>query len=372
MTDTNKSRADKIKKKCTKFVNYHPPKTMKDWFERLAAFVDDEDDKMLATDHYGEGAYIEAFEKEIAELLGKEKGVFLPSGTMAQQIALRIWSEKTHNNRVVMHPTAHLEVHEEHAYEYLQGLMHLSIPDHNPTQLLRLDQLKKLKILPGTLLLELPQRPIGGQLPDWQELVGIADWAKEHQVKLHLDGARLWETQPFYNKSLAEIVALFDSVYVSFYKGLDGITGSMLLGPAAFIDEAKVWQRRMGGNLVRMFPYVAAAKMGLQDNLPRMADYHERAKILAAALNELEIYETVPTIPQTNMFHLYIRSDKDRIEQAHLDLAEETGMWLINRVSPGIIPAYHWTEVTIGSASNDLDMDEVIAYFQKLATKIRD
>jgi threonine aldolase len=81
-------------------------------------------------------------------------------------------------------------------------------------------------------------------------------------VALHLDGARLWECRPFYGRDYAQIAGLFDSVYVSFYKTLGGIAGAALAGPADVIAEARVWQRRQGGNLVRLFPCWSETKGG--------------------------------------------------------------------------------------------------------------
>ena len=73
---------------------------------------------------------------------------------------------------------------------------------------------------------------IGGALPAWDDLVAMVAWAREQHMITHMDGARLWESQPFYGRDYAAIAALFDTVYVSFYKILGGICGAMLLGPA--------------------------------------------------------------------------------------------------------------------------------------------
>src|SRR4029079_8440319 len=129
-----------------------------------------------------------------------------------------------------------------------------------------------------------PQRGIGGQLPSWDELVAIVGWARERGVALHLDGARLWEAAPFYRRSHKEIAGLFDSVYVSFYKGLGGIAGCVLAGPASFIAEARVWQRRHGGTVVHLFPYVLSARLALAERLGRMPAYVARAATLAERL----------------------------------------------------------------------------------------
>jgi len=361
-----KKQLEEAKEHCSIFVNHHRSKTMKQWFELLENYI--EVDKK--PDGYGEGNYLQAFESEIAELLGKEAAVFMPSGTMAQQIALRIWTDKTHNKQVVMHPTAHPEMAEHFAYQYLHNLqrIQLQIPDFTSQRLLKAEDFTKLKEIPGAVLLELPQRPIGGQLPDWNELCAISEWAKDLNVKLHLDGARLWEAQPYYDRSLKEIAALFDSVYVSFYKGLDGIAGAMLLGPKSFIEKSKIWQRRMGGNLRSQFPLYVAAKWGFEENLPRMSDYYQRTKQLAEHLNTIQYFETNPTVPQTNMFHLYIRASQTAIKKAQLQLAENDKIWLINSIQPAIIPAYCWTEIVIASSAMDLEFDELVAAFEQFAS----
>src|SRR6266540_4458614 len=172
-------------------------------------------------DRYGSGERIEGLEQSVAELLGQEAAVFMPSGTMAQQIALRLWSEQKRNATVAFHPTCHLELHEEKGYERLHGLHARLVGD--PNRLITLADLEAIREPLAALLLELPQREIGGLLPDWDDLVAQAGWAREHDVALHLDGARLWEAGPFYGREYAEIAGLFGSVYVSFYKGLGGL-----------------------------------------------------------------------------------------------------------------------------------------------------
>ena len=104
------------------------------------------------------------------------------------------------------------------------------------------------------MAIELPLREAGYLLPPWDELVGLVEAAQARGIPVHLDGARLWESQPFYDRPLAEIAALGDTVYVSFYKGLGGIAGAALVGPADVIAEARHWQHRHGGTLVSVYP----------------------------------------------------------------------------------------------------------------------
>src|SRR5204863_334572 len=122
-------------------------------------------------------------------------------------------------------------------------------------------------------------------------------WARGHDVMFHLDGARLWEAAAGYERSPGDIAALFDSVYVSFYKGLGGVAGSMLAGPADFIAEARVWLRRHGGNLVHMYPYVIAARAGLRRRLGRFADWRKRAQAIARVLRSIPGVTIVPDPP---------------------------------------------------------------------------
>jgi len=236
----------------------------------------------------------------------------------------------------------------------------------SPYRLMMLDDLKKVSEPLAALLLELPQREIGGQLPTWDELTAMVDWARERHIALHLDGARLWECQPFYQRSYAEIAGLFDSVYVSFYKILGGITGAMLLGPEDIIAEARIWQRRHGGNLVRMFPFVLSAKHGLETRFNRMEQYHTKAIEIAAVLAAFPQIEIVPNPPHTNMLHVFIRGDADRLEQAALDIAREQKVWLINNFMPSQIPAYHKFELTVGDGALEFSGEEIKLLFETL------
>ncbi|HZY41908.1 MAG TPA: beta-eliminating lyase-related protein, partial [Anaerolineae bacterium] len=314
----------RLAQQCTRFLVGHDrarlaPQAV---FTQLAALTNPD----TQADVYGTGELITGFENQVAELMGKAAAVFMPSGTMAQQIALRIWSDRHSSPHVAFHPTCHLEIHEQKAYQLLHGLHGVLIG--SPYKLMTLDDLKQVKEPLAALLLELPQREIGGQLPTWDELVAITTWARERNIALHMDGARLWECQPFYQRSYAEIAGLFDTVYVSFYKILGGIAGAMLLGPQDIIDEARLWQKRHGGTLVQMYPFVLSAKHGLETRLDRMEQYHAKAIEIGDILKSFPQIEIMPNPPQTNMLHIFIRGDRDRLEEAAAQIAREQKIWL--------------------------------------------
>lgn len=318
-------------------------------------------------DHYGEGEVVETFERRIAGLLGKEAAVLLPSGTMAQQIALRIHCERRNADTVAFHPTCHLELHEHAGYAHLHGLK-AELVGHRDA-LLTLSDLEELDAPLGALLLELPQREIGGQLPEWEELVAQAEWAHARGAATHLDGARIWEAAPYYDRPHEEIAALFDTVYVSLYKGLGGIAGSVLAGDAGIAGEVRVWRRRHGGTLASLFPFVAAAQQGLDEILPRMPRFLEHARALAAALSAVPGVAVVPAPPQTPLFHLHLTGDPDRLRDRALQVAEREGVWLFHRLQPTGVPGVGKLELNVGEPALEISPTEVARLFAKLTTE---
>jgi threonine aldolase len=361
MLDT--PEAKEIFKSCHRFLTQDYPKTPRQILSELIETIDPD----LEADRYGQGEVLTSFEKEVAALLGKEAAVFMPSGTMCQQIALRIWAERRGTTNVAFHPKSHLETHEEKAYQRLHGLHGILV---GPAErLLTLDDLKAITEPLGALLIELPQRDLGGQLPSWEALREAIDWARERGIPTHLDGARLWECQPFYQRTYAEIAHLFDTVYVSFYKILGGISGSVLAGPADVIAESRTWQRRHGGNLFHLYPYVLSAQKGLRERLGRMESYHAKAKDIAALLAPCSEITIMPNPPHTNMMHLFLRGEHAKLEAVALEIAKETGTWLFSRLAPTTLPGFSLFELTVGEATLDVSNQEIAALFQLLLTR---
>ena len=347
-----------------RFLNaWHGAPRVRERLEELAAAAEDGE----RGDRYGEGDRLQRLERRVAELLGKEAAVVMPSGTMAQQIALRIWSERQGSRTVAFHPTCHLELHEEKGYERLHGLHSTLVGD--PNRLVTLADLEALREPVAALLLELPQRELGGLLPDWAELVAQTGWAREREVALHLDGARLWEAQPYYDRPHAEIAGPFDSVYVSFYKGLGGMAGAALAGDEDLVAEARVWQRRHGGTLVTMFPYVIAAETALDERLERMPVYFEHARALAAALATVDGVEVVPDPPQTPLFHLHLDGERQALVEAALSVAEERKVFLFADPSSTTSPSRQRHEVMVGEVTLALSADEVRELYAEILAR---
>jgi threonine aldolase len=315
-------------------------------------------------DHYAEGEIVQDFEREIAELLGKEAAMVCPTGVMAQQIALRIWSERKGSRTVVFHPMCHMETREAKAYQLLHGL-HARLVG-SPRHLLTLEDLQAVAEPAAALLLELPQRDLGGQLPAWEELEAQVALARERGWAVHLDGARIWQAGPFYQRPYAEIAALFDSVYVSFYKDLRALAGAALAGPADVIAEAHVWRRRHGGELFQYYPQVVSARLGLREQLPRMAEYAQRARHLAGILRAIPGIVIKPDPPQTNMMHIYLHGDREALMERAMALAREEKVALFSGLREAEVPDWSMFEETIADTENALSDDEVREYVMRV------
>lgn len=282
----------------------------------------------LVSDMYGKGSLIEDFQQHMAEYLGMESAVFFPSGTMAQQIALRIWSDEAGISRVAYHPLCHLEIHEEHGLRELHHIESVLLADSN--RLITLADIQSMHGEISCLLLELPQREIGGELPSFDELAAISAYCRSNQIKLHLDGARLFEITPHYQKSASEICALFDSVYVSFYKGIGGIAGAILAGSSSFTEKSKIWKRRHGGDLISLYPYIVSSDYYFRQRIGKMAQYYDGAKELAHLFNQCTRAVTKPSMPQSNMFHVHFGVSKTVLEPILIDIYETSGVGLIH------------------------------------------
>ncbi|MBI9047162.1 MAG: low specificity L-threonine aldolase [Anaerolineaceae bacterium] len=344
---------------CKRYLSGSAPQTPRETLLELAESIGPE----TMPDIYGQGEYLQEFETEIAELLEKEAAVFMISGTMAQQCALRIWADRKGCRNVAMHPLGHLEKHEDNAYHFMHNLNGILVGSSE--HLITLEDLQNIKDPLFALLLELPQRELGGQLPDWDTLVTMTDWAREKGLINHLDGARLWESTPFYKKSLAEITGLFDSVYVSFYKGLDGLSGSALAGPKDLIDEAKIWQHRHGGTLLRQFPYVISARNGLQKKLSKMQTYYHQTLAFAEVLGTFPQLTINPDPPHTNMMHVYVRGDKQKLEAKAQKIGEEEGVFMFFGLRDTAVPGCYMFEITVKDAGLEWTQEEVQELFDR-------
>jgi threonine aldolase len=316
---------------------------------------------------WGDDAPVAQLERRVADLLGKPKALFFPSGTMAQQVALRIHAERTGRPTFTAHPLNHLDLWEQRGYAAVHGLRFQ--PAGDELRLLTTDDLHEVREPVSALLIELPQREIGGVLPTWDDLNAQVNWAKERGAAAHMDGARIWEAQPFYDRPHAEIAALFDTVYVSLYKGLEGVRGAVLAGDADTVDEAAIWRHRLGGAIPDAWPLAVAALLGMDEVLPKMAAFRDHAVAVAAAVTQKGTASVLPDPPQTPMMHVLLPVPARAAEQARDAILDETGVFLFPKARDESVPGRSRIEISVGDNAMAFTPDEVASLIEDLVRR---
>ncbi|HET7400486.1 MAG TPA: beta-eliminating lyase-related protein, partial [Usitatibacter sp.] len=250
------------------------------------------------------------------------------------------------------------------AYQRLHDLLGVTVG--NASRLLTLADLERVREPLAAVLFELPQREIGGQLPAWKELREQVEHVRSRGAAVHMDGARLWESTPFYRRTPAQVAALFDTVYVSFYKGLGSLAGACLAGEEDVIAEARAWRRRHGGMLYGMWPYAAAALTALRTRLPMMPRYAAHAQAIAKKLRGVPGVEVVPEAPPTNMMRLLLRAEEGALKAAACRIAREDGIYTWPQSMAGPTPALRMLELTVGDATLGFEPGEVAQIVARL------
>jgi threonine aldolase len=355
-----------------------PAKTvsLKDSLSALVELAPSVYDLSAPTDEYGDGVVAD-LERKVAELLGKEDAAFFPTGTLAQQVALRCWAERSGNWHVALHGLSHPETFERNAFRRVTGLQPMRLTAE-PRQILA-EEVRRHPEEFGALMLELPLRDAGYRLPTWEELVAVTDAARERGAVVHVDGARLWECTTHFGRPLAEIAAVADTVYVSLYKSLGALSGAALAGPRSFIEETRIWRHRYGGRLFQQYPAALSALVGLERELPRLPQYVAQAKMVAAVLTEelsesgLGWFLVSPGIPHINEFHMWLPFPGDALTDAAVLQAEETGVALFQTPwwEPGMPPGIAVTDVTVKAPALCWSADDVRAAARDFIRRIQ-
>ena len=296
-------------------------------------------------DMYGDFAssdsWINRFQDEVASHLHKSAGLFVPSGVMAQQMALMIHSQNR-QKVFICHWSSHLLIHEHDSHSALLGFEARVVPPkegsrvQEPMSYEDIRPLLEMQPTPSCVILECPHREIGGKATSIEDIRLISEHCRRLGVVLHMDGARLWEASAHYD--LRILTSLFDSIYVSFYKGLGGLAGAMLLGTDDFIAESRIWLRRFGGNLFTLLPYAVSAWRGFRAHV---SSFVSRLQHLQRVVSEVtsvvdpSLIYFDPPVPVVSIVHVYVKCDVDVAMQLRQIVAEETGVICFQRVRPG-------------------------------------
>ncbi len=241
----------------------------------------------VGDDVYGEDPTVKALERRTAELLGKEAALFVPSGTMANQIAVGLHTSP--GDELLCDPTAHIYVWEGGGIARLWGATTRTVDGHHGL-LSRVALEGKIRPEDGhyvrsrLVCLENTHNRGGGHVYPIAAVAEIAAWTREHGLALHLDGARLMNAVIATGLAAREWARHFDTVSICFSKGLGAPVGSAIAGPAEAIRKAHRLRKVLGGGMRQAGIIAAAALYALEHNVERLADDHANAQFLARAV----------------------------------------------------------------------------------------
>ncbi|WP_394835480.1 low-specificity L-threonine aldolase [Pendulispora rubella] len=282
----------------------------------------------LGDDVYGEDPSVNRLERHTAELLGKEAGLFVASGTMGNLCA--ILTHGVRGSRVIAGNESHVYRAEAGGASVLGGLVLHPIRNTDDGGL-DLEELATALESPddphvapaGLLTLENTQNRCGGAVLDAATIARHADLAHERSIPVHVDGARLFNAAVALGVSARSLVESVDSVQVCFSKGLAAPVGSMLVGPADFIHRARRIRKMVGGGMRQAGVLAAACQVALDTMVERLADDHARARRLAEGIAAVAGPEITVVPPRSNIVILKAKHADGRIERLVAGLRQE-------------------------------------------------
>lgn len=258
----------------------------------------------VGDDQFGEDPTVNALQERVAALLGKAAALWVPSGTMANQIAIRVLTRP--GDEVIVSRESHLAWHETGAAAANSGVQLTEIGHggvFTADEFLAARKPRGHMLLPPTTVvsMENTQNRAGGVVVPRAVSDAVCAAARAHEVATFLDGARLWNAAVASGESVAALAAPFDIVSVAFSKGLGAPGGSMLAASRECIDRATRYRRMFGGAMRQAGIYAAAGLYALDHHLARLRDDHDHARRIAARLAECPAVVLDPTTVTTNI-----------------------------------------------------------------------
>ncbi len=237
-----------------------------------------------------------------AALLGKQAAMFLPSGTMCNQVAIATHCRP--GDEVLAHQDAHIQSSEAGAPGAISGVMIRGLPGERgifSAQSLQGAIRPVSRYSPPQTLVEVEQTANKGGGTCWKlaELAAVADVAHAHGMQVHMDGARVLNAGVALGAAASDVVAKCDTVWLDFTKGLGAPLGAVLAGPRDFIGEAWRWKQRLGGSMRQGGMNAAACIYALQHNIDRLAEDHANAAALARGMGQIP--GIAVEVPETNL-----------------------------------------------------------------------
>jgi threonine aldolase len=280
----------------------------------------------VVEDAYARGGAVEELETFMAKALGKESAVWLPTGTLANHLAIR--GLAGNKRRVLVQHESHLFNDSGDCAQTLSGLTLVPLAPGKAT--FSLEDVERavagmrsnrVSTPVGALQIESPVRRRSGEVFDFSEMVRISAWARDHGVGLHLDGARLFIESAYTSRPVTQYTALFDTVYVSLYKYFNAGAGAILAGSKSFLADLYQTRRMFGGSVYHAWPHAAVALHYAKQFAETMKAAKHTADVVIAALKTDANFTVLDKPSGTNLFGLEVHGVNAPVYRDRLELA---------------------------------------------------
>jgi len=262
----------------------------------------------VGDDVYGDDPTVNLLEEKIAHLFGKDAAVFTPTGSLANQLGIRTLVKP--GEELICEANSHIVRAELGAAATFSGITTRTWTDpHGKISANRAIEIARPSSGPylvstTAVAVENTHNFGGGTIQDISEIKALREWSEPLGVKLHLDGARIWNAHVASGVSLAEYGRYFDTLSICLSKGLGAPIGSLMISDKERVAEARVWRKRYGGGMRQVGIIAAAGLFALENNISRLAEDHRRAKNLADACHEVAPNVIDPERVSTNIVGL--------------------------------------------------------------------
>ena len=289
----------------------------------------------VGDDVYGEDPTINALEQKAADLLGKERGLYVTSGTMGNLLA--VLAHCARGEEAIMGTMGHTFLHEAGGVSVVGGVVIHTIPNQANGTLAIKDLENALRNpddahepISRLVILENTQNACGGIPLSLEYTESVAAFARKHGLLLHLDGARIFNAAVALGLPASELVAPADSITFCLSKGLCAPVGSVLCGDAAFVGKARRLRKMLGGGMRQAGIIAAAGIVALDEMVDRLAEDHHRAAVLGDGLRSMAKVHLTKNSPQTNMVFFKLDESVGLSVSQFLDAMKQEGVLLMD------------------------------------------
>jgi len=319
----------------------------------------------VGDDVFGEDPTINTLQEKIVQLTGKEAALFVASGTMGNQVSINAHTQP--GNEIIVEGNSHIFNYESGSPALLSGVQVMPLPGFRGSftaeqveEVIRPNNVHHPKT--ALICIENTHNRAGGTIFPYDDIMQISSFARQHNLKMHLDGARLWNASIATGTPISEYARHFDSVSLCFSKGLGAPVGSIIAGSQEFIDRARYYRKAYSGGMRQAGILAAAAIYAMDHHFERLAEDHRRAKKLGEFISTLPEVEFDLETVQTNIIIFDIRKlGMDGQEFVDLLAIEGVKMITFARTKIRAVTNLH---------ISDADIKQTIAALKKVFEKI--